>query len=124
MNDGKALTILRVLGLTVAMTISSSLAGCSWTDAAKLLTPAANRGITADTELTVGKKEEEVAVDTQIGDNTQSTQTAKEIVNTTNSGLTTFQLVLFALLAGWALPDPQTMARGVKSFLQILLPWA
>lgn len=84
-----------------------------------------NDGVQVGTEdITIGKKEEETAVNTQLGDNTESTQTADRIVNTVeNSGLTTLQLLLIVLLAGWAIPDPQTMGRGILLFLQTLLPW-
>ena len=73
-----------------------------------------NEGVQVGTEdITIRKKEEETAVNTQLGSNTETTQTADKIVNTVqNKGLTTFQLILFALLAGWAIPDPKSMGQG------------
>lgn len=84
-----------------------------------------NDGVQVGTEdITIGKKEEETAVDTQIGDSSESTQTANEIINTINqSGITTGQLLLIILLAGWAIPDPITMFRGLLRFITVLLPW-
>ena len=82
--------------------------------------PSAGKGISADAEVTVGKKEESVNTDVQVGDN--STQSAGQIQNF-NEGMPWWQFLAFGLLAGWAIPDPQTMGRGVISFIRALLPF-
>lgn len=110
-----------MLRLIAAIALTSALAACSWTDVARVLGPPMKQGVEA--EVVVGKKEEEVAVNTHFGEEKQIEQTADQIINTT-SGLTTIQLLIFAVLAGWALPDPQTMGRGIVSFLKAVVPWA
>lgn len=111
-----------VAGFLTALLTSS---GCSWTDALKVLTPASKGGINTDADITVGKKEEAVNTDVQLGDNTESTQTADRIINTTqiDNGLPPWMFYTLILLAGWALPDPQTMGRALLSLLRALLPW-
>lgn len=99
----------------ILMTGCSTLAG----PVLGLLAGPAGDGISADAEVTVGKKEEAVNVDTQLGDNNK--QTASVINNTQR--IPTSWLILIVLLAGWAIPDPQTMGRGLLSFLKILMPW-
>jgi hypothetical protein len=72
-------------------------------------------GIKADAEVTVGKKEEDndVVTDTQIGDN----QTA-ELIKNENSGPSGWIILLIVLLAGWAIPGPAAMFRGIKDFFR------
>ena len=84
------------------------------------LLPSASKGISADAEITVGKKEEELQVNTQLGDS--SSQKAETITNVAQ-GMQWWQLGLLCLFAGWSIPDPQAMGRGIISFIRALLPW-
>lgn len=92
------------------------LAACSWTDALKLLTPAASQGISADAEVTVGKKEEDNDVNTtvQVGGDKSESQTAEKIVNNTDERMSPWVLLLIVLLAGWAIPGPYEMVKGIR----------
>ena len=87
-------------------------------DAAKWLLPSASDGIAVDAELTVGDKSEEV--NTEVGTE-HNTQTATTINNVQDIPLT--WVLLFMLMAGWAIPAPAEMGRGLILFLRTLLPW-
>ena len=79
-----------------------------------------NDGVQVGTEdITIGKKEE--SNELQVGDN--STQSAESIVNTEVQDIPAYVIYLLVLLAGWAIPDPQTMGRGVLAFINALVPW-
>lgn len=80
-----------------------------------------NDGVQVGTEdITIGQKKEDNDISTQVGDNSQ--QQAGSIVNVAER-MPTSWLVLIVLLAGWAIPDPQTMGRGLLSFFKTILPW-
>lgn len=100
----------RALAIAFALVVSS----CSWTDAAKLLTPAAKDGIQADAEVTVGQKNEDndVSVDTEVGNTNQKAQT----INNNDSGPSGWYILLLVLLAGWAIPGPGRTLIGLKNF--------
>lgn len=79
-----------------------------------------NDGVQVGTEdITIGQKKEDNDISTQIGDNSQ--QQAGSIVNVAER-MPTAWLILIVLLAGWAIPDPQTMGRGLISFFKTILP--
>jgi hypothetical protein len=106
----------------ILLVLLLSLQGCAALKTAGFLTSlggAASNGIEADAELTVGKKEETVEVDTQVGDN--STQTATTINNVQDIPI--LWIFLFTLMAGWAIPDPSTMGRGLITLIRALLPF-
>lgn len=111
--------MIRIILLTGVLTLTSSCSGLGGA-ALGLLSGPAGDGINADAELTVGKKEEAVNVDTQLGDN--ATQTAQTINNVNDIPLT--WILLFTLMAGWAIPDPQQMGRGVLALIRAVLPWS
>jgi hypothetical protein len=95
--------------------ITIAVSACTWTDALKLLTPAAKSGIEADAEVTIGKKEEAINTDVQVGSNT--TQEAQTITNT-DSGPDGWIILLLVLLAGWAIPSPDVMFRGIRNLFR------
>ncbi len=82
------------------------------------MTPAKN-GIELDAELTVGDKSEEI--NTEVGTNSY-TQQADQIINSRDIPIS--WVLLFTILAGWAIPSPQQMGAGILTFLRLLLPWA
>lgn len=82
-----------------------------------------NSGVQVDTEdVVVGKKEEDNDVSTKFGGDKASTQTAETITNI-EKGIGLPALLILVLLAGWAIPDPQTMGRGIINFFKTILPW-
>jgi hypothetical protein len=106
----------------ILLVLLLALPGCAALKTAGFLTSlggAASNGINADAELTVGKKEETVDVDTQVGDN--STQMATTINNTQDIPLS--WVLLFVLMAGWAIPDPSVMGNGLIKLIRALLPF-
>lgn len=83
-----------------------------------------NSGVQVETDdVVIGKKEEETAVNTQLGNNTESTQAADQITNITEQGLSPMVFWTLIFLAGWAIPDPRVMGAGLLSLLQTLIPW-
>ncbi len=82
------------------------------------MTPAKD-GISLDAELTVGDKDE--TIETNVGTDSY-TQQAQQITNVRDIPLS--WVLLFTLMAGWAIPSPQQMGAGFLSFLKLLLPWA
>ena len=101
--------------------------GCSTigTGALSLLAGSASKGIEADAELTVGKKEETTDVDTQIGDRMGDETFEAQTINIANQHVPTLYVVLMVLLAGWAIPSPGAMfigvATGIRDFFSILI---
>ncbi len=90
--------------------------GCSSLGAlgAAAVGSAASDGLNTDVELTVGQKNEEVKVETKIGNtNKYEVQTIETIEQ-----VPAFFMML--LILGWLLPSPSEMWRG---FLK-LLPWS
>ena len=82
--------------------------------------PSASNGISADAEVTVGKKEEAVNTEVQVGDNTDI---VADQVSTSNYGMEWWQLLLLVFFAGVAIPDFRTMGRGLIEFIRALLPF-
>lgn len=72
-------------------------------------------GITVDAELIAGDKQ----IETQIGDRSQ--QQATTINNVQD--LPIWYILLFTLMAGWAIPSPGVMGNGLITFMRALLPW-
>ncbi len=110
---------MRVILLVMLLTLS----GCAALKTAGFLTGlggAASNGISADAELTVGKKEETIAVDTQVGDKTSIVGDA-----TFNSvqDIPFAWVLLFTLMAGWAIPTPAVMGNGLIKLIRALLPF-
>ena len=106
-------------GLSRLVIVASvSLPGCAALKAIDLMSPA-SKGLSVDAELTVGDKEE--TVETNVG-TSSFTQQAEQITNVRDIPFT--WVILFTLMAGWAIPSPQQMGAGLIAFLKILLPWA
>lgn len=104
-----------------AFTLTSSCGSLPLSPLGMLGGSSSNDGVQVGTEdITIGKKEE--SNELQVGSN--STQTAESITNTQVQDIPPYVLYLLVLLAGWAIPDPQTMGRGVLSFFRAVLPWA
>ena len=71
-----------------------------------------NSGVQVETDdIVVGKKEEDNDTEVNVG-NDNSTQEAQVIKN--NNRMSPWVLLLIVLLAGWAIPGPRTMFRGIK----------
>ena len=110
----------------VYLLLSLTLASCSWTDALKLITPAADKGISAEAEVTVGQKKEDndIQTDVQLGGDKSDTQTnnqqANEIANYTvkDYSLPAWGLIAMIFLAGWAIPAPGVMFNGIANFIR------
>ena len=94
------------------------IGGCSGLSG--LLLPSLGQGISADAELTVGDKEENITAETQFGGRQE--QTAQTINNVNDIPLS--WIILFTIIAGWAIPSPAECGRGVLVFLKALLPWS
>ena len=105
---------MRVILLSVVL----FLGGCTALDAAKFLMPSASKGLDVDAELVVGDKQEDI--NTQVGDRTE--QRAGSITNVNDIPFS--YVLLFMLMAGWAIPSPSEMGKGIVRFLKLLLPWA
>ena len=104
--------MLKVLGLCLL------LAGCSTLDLAKtgldLATGGPGKGLSVDTELTVGDKQE--AINTQVGGKQEVTaETLTGGVNTTtvNEGPSLLFIGLLILFAGFVIPSPGELWRGI-----------
>lgn len=115
---------LRKLMLTVlvagAIALTSSCGSLPLSALGALGGSSSNDGVQVGTEdITIGKKEE--SNELQVGDN--STQEAERIVNTSVQDIPPYVVLLIVLLAGWAIPDPQTMGRGLLAFINALVPW-
>lgn len=84
-----------------------------------MFTPGPSLGV--DTEIVAGDKEEKV--ETNVGDSstTLTTQKADTINNVQDIPL--MYILLFTLMAGWAIPDPATMGRGFLMMIRALLPF-
>jgi hypothetical protein len=91
--------------------------GCTALEAAKFLLPSASNGLEVDAELTVGDKQEDI--NTQVGDKVSNT--ADTIINQQDIPLS--WILLFTLMAGWAIPSPSEMGKGLMIFMRALLPW-
>lgn len=107
-----SLLLLTLVLLSGCSSIGGSLLG--------MLGGSASKGIDANAEVVVGKKEEELIVDTQLGDNLH--QQAQTIVN--ENEVPTSWVFLFALMCGWAIPGPLECGRGLILLLKTLLPWS
>lgn len=71
-----------------------------------------NDGVQVGTEdITIGQKKEDNDVNVTLGGGAD-TQQAQVIEN--NNGLNPFTLLLLVLLAGWAIPSPLEMFRGIR----------
>jgi hypothetical protein len=116
--------LFRACVLVLTLTVAS----CSWTDALKILTPAANKGISADAEVTVGQKKEDNDIQTDVkfgGDKSESqtqNQQAEKIENTVvkDYSMPGWVLVAIIFLAGWAIPAPGVMFHGIANFIRKL----
>lgn len=113
-----AACVILLLSLSACSGLGGSVLG--------LLGGPASKGIDAEAEITVGKKEEENSVNTQIGDSGDVVKNQRaNTINIANKEVPTLYLVLLVLLAGWAIPTPSAMflgiARGVRSFFSILI---
>lgn len=94
------------------------LSACSTMDIVKnagkaVLGGGSDSGLSVDTELVVGDKNQQAEV--QVGDRSQ--QQAESIANTQINNISPFVLLL--LILGWLLPSPQEIWGGFVS----LLPW-
>ena len=101
---------MRVLFLVLVL----ALPGCAALKTASWLMPSSD-GLSIDAELIAGDKQ----IDTQIGD--RSEQRAQTINNVQDIPL--LYILLFTLMAGWAIPSPEIMGRGIITFTRALLPW-
>lgn len=101
---------MRVLILVLAL----AMTGCAALKTASWLLPSAD-GIEAD--VTVGKKEEVIA--TQVGNSTEQVAT---IINNANDIPLTW-IVIGVFLAGFAIPSPLEMFRGLKQIIKELFLW-
>lgn len=94
--------------------LAISLVGCETIakTAGRAVLGASGKGITADAEVTVGKKEEDNDVETEvrIGEKTQKAQT----INNNDTGPDGYIILLLVLLAGWAIPGPLATMRGIR----------
>lgn len=110
-----------VLALLLCLTACSSFNPVKM--AKSVLSPD-SKGLSVDTELTVGDKQENTNVD--IGD--KSNQQAESIVNNTIEDIPLWVILL--MIIGWMAPDPATCWNGTinligRTFgaLTRLLPW-
>ena len=102
----------------LAIVLSVLLQGCAALKAVDFLMPAKD-GLSVDAELTVGDKQEDV--NTQLGD--RSTQQASTINNVNDIPIS--WVLLFTILAGWAIPSPGEMGKGIILFMRTLfIPWS
>lgn len=95
------------------------LGGCETlaTSAGKALIGAGEEGgIEADAEVTIGKKSEDNDIKTDVNIGNDNRQEAHQISNT-NNRMPLYTLLLIVLLAGWAIPGPGEMFRGIKKAL-------
>lgn len=97
--------------------LSVLLQGCAALEAIDWLTPA-SKGIEVETELTVGDKEE--TIETHVGADNTSQQA--EVINNVQD-IPFSYILLFMLMAGWAIPSPSEMWRGLMNFFRMMLPW-
>lgn len=81
-----------------------------------LLGAGARGGVQADAEVTVGQKNEDNDVNTEVnlGGDSKTAQSAEKITN--NHRMSPWVLLLIVLLAGWAIPDPYRMLSGIRNF--------
>lgn len=100
-------------GTCLVLLLFLSLQGCAALKAIDFLTPSS--GLSVDAELIAGDKE----IETQVGD--RSSQRAQTINNVQDIPL--LYILLFTLMAGWAIPSPEIMGRGIITFIRALLPW-
>jgi hypothetical protein len=110
---------MRMILLVVLLT----LPGCAALKTAGVLTSlggAASNGVELANGLTIGKKQETVAVDTHAGDRTSVVGTAT--INNVQD-IPILWVLLFTLMAGWAIPDPAVMGRGLINLIRALLPF-
>jgi len=73
-------------------------------------------GIEADAEVTIGKKSEDNDIKTDVKLGNDNRQEASSISNH-NNRMPFYTLLLIILLAGWAIPSPEEMWRGIKKGL-------
>lgn len=110
---------MRVILLVVLL----ALPGCAALKSVGFLTGlggAASNGINADAEVTIGKKDEQVNTDVQVGDKTS--YVGETTVNQVQD-IPILWVLLFTLMAGWAIPDPSVMGRGLINLIRALLPF-
>ena len=80
-----------------------------------------SNGVSLDAELTVGDKEE--TIETNIGSD-RTSQVADTINNSSQlKDIPLTWVLLFMLMAGWAIPSPSECGRGLITFMKVLLPF-
>ena len=105
---------MRALLLVFLLTFS----GCSALSGLSMLTPGPSIGV--DTEVVTGEKEEDYGI---IDKSETQTNQKAEIIHNIEQRIGWPTMLMIVLLAGWAIPDPMTMGRGILEFLRILIPW-
>ena len=94
------------------------LNGCGMMSAMSMITPGPSVGV--DTEVVTGEKEESYGI---MDKSESQTYQAADTIQNIQQRIGWPTLLLIVLLAGWAIPDPMTMGRGILAFLRILIPW-
>lgn len=100
--------------LALLLVMILSLSSCAGLGALLPATPT----VGIDTEVTAGDKEE------AYGIKNEATTTQKaSVIHNIEERIGWPTMLLIVLLAGWAIPDPMTMGRGILEFMRLLLPW-
>lgn len=112
--------MIRLICMAVVVgALSLPTSGCSAFDVVKGVLGGgsnSNSGVQVETDdVVIGKKEEDndVAVTLGVGGNQQA-----ETIE--NQGPSTFVIILLCLLAGWAIPSPMEMLRGLRNAYLLL----
>lgn len=99
----------------IILSASISLSGCGAMSAMSMLTPGPSVGV--DTEVVTGEKEESYGVT----DKSQTTTTQKaETIENVYHKLPWWQWVLILLMAGWAIPTPWDMFKGMVNAVRLI----
>ena len=98
---------VRAIGLALSLALLSS---CSTFSPLSWFKPGG--GLEVETEIVAGDKEQEA----NIGTDTVNAGKIGAIVN----GMRPYQLIMFALLAGWAIPTPLVMLKGILLAFQMI----
>ena len=110
----------------VALLLVVTLSGCSTLGVIGSFL-GSDSGTEVNTNAQVGKENTQQLVGKQenIGDNAQITEadTSNKVQGTQiiNEQVPFWLIVILVLLAGWAIPSPQEMARGIINFTRMLL---